>query len=142
MFKRTKLTLISTLLYGVFTLGGVGTAIYMKMLIDQSSKDSAAGFEALGYAIFMIFALGYAVVGLLPFILHLIDLFKNSKPLCAVCIPFDLAFLGFNGFCLYSVVSDMSADAAITLAVTALLLIASLAILITDIASLKCGYDD
>ena len=62
MFKRTKLTLISTLLYGVFTLGGVGTAIYMKMLIDQSSKDSAAGFEALGYAIFMIFALGYAIV--------------------------------------------------------------------------------
>ena len=145
MNKRTKLSIITVICYALFVFGGAGIAIYMRYLLNnlQNGSSSGAGeaFVGLGIAIIMILAMLYAVVGVLPFVFKLVDIFKNKKLFAGLCIPFDIAYSVFNVMIFVSALNGAGtslADDIGSLIFAVLLILISLAALITNIASLAC----
>ena len=53
MLKRTKLSILSTLIYFIFAVGGGALALYMYLLINRGD----AGIGAIGLAAIMIIGL-------------------------------------------------------------------------------------
>ena len=145
MLKRTKLSIICTVCYAIFVVGGAALALYMTALIAENNANGGeAGFGAIGYAILLILGIGYAAAGILPLIFHAIDIFKNRKFLSGMCVPFDLVFTGVGGYSVFTAIGDLSGggDAIKSLVFASVLLIISLVAFIANLISLGCdSYD-
>ena len=138
MFKRTKLSIISSICYAIFLFGGIGSAAYMYFTIQESNASGGAGLEAIAFALIMIIGLIYAAAALLPFIFALCDKKANKKVFAALCIPFDIAFNVAGAAFILDALNDIQ-NGYSALILPAILMLIALVALICNISSLKCS---
>lgn len=136
MLKRTKLSIVSTLIYFIFVAGGGALALYMYLLVNGGD----AGIGAIGLAVIMVIGIIYAAVGALPLILKFIDIFANKKILSGLCLPFDVSFIIANAALTLSAISDFSNNNAASVIFGAVLLLVSIIEIVLTVSSLKCSY--
>lgn len=137
MLKRTKLSIIGSLIYFLYVASGGILALYMYSIIN----DGDAGLEAIGLAVIMIIGLFYAAASLLPLIFKFIDIFANKKIFTGFCIPFDVVFIIANAILSFTaIINYVNNDNSILSAIICLiLLVISVIEIIITISSLKCS---
>lgn len=142
MYKRTKLSIVSTICYAIFLFGGLGIAGYMFYLVQENNNTGGdAGLAALGYAFLMIIGLAYAAVSLLPFIFATCDIKANKKIFAGLCLPFDIALTVAGASFTLSAFGEGSSD-PVSLIFNALLMVIAIVALVCNLASLKCDKYD
>ncbi len=140
MERRQVLSIISLICYLIFVALGAFFALglYADSLGGNTSNGIGGAIVTILIAVLMIIAIIYALIGIVPSLMKLVNIFWDSKIPSIVCIPFDLVYLAINGYFIYNTLSDTSASGfEITLAVFAVATFISLVAFVCNIACIK-----